>query len=307
MKVHIFTEGDKVKGLGHVARCYALHQAFKDAGADPVLYINGDSESVSKVCGDNCVMCDWIADKADIALLIDCKDIVVIDSYHAEKDVYEELSAKAFVSLFFDDYERIDYPEGYIINPAVSRNEKFYGLKYAVLRKSFWDIKEKIINKDIKKILVALGSGAEPSYTEALLDEVVKEFDADVIPFAMGVKGSVYGLNDEETAELICSCDIAFTAGGQTMLELAACGVPSVLIKTADNQMENINSLVNEKAALYAGDINDISPEMLSNFAIELKDPDKRKNMSMKENMLVDGQGARLIVKQIIGEYNESF
>ena len=42
MKVIILTEGGKNMGIGHLARCLSLYQAFEDKNINAEIIVNGD-------------------------------------------------------------------------------------------------------------------------------------------------------------------------------------------------------------------------------------------------------------------------
>jgi len=47
-------------------------------------------------------------------------------------------------------------------------------------------------------------------------------------------------------SEIMLKCDVAVTAGGSTMYELAACGIPMVTFIYADNQRPAVEMLEQE-------------------------------------------------------------
>lgn len=46
-------------------------------------------------------------------------DIIVIDSYLAGKGLYTEIRQRVKVAAYLDDFNRLEYPEGIIINGTV--------------------------------------------------------------------------------------------------------------------------------------------------------------------------------------------
>lgn len=50
------------------------------------------------------------------------------------------------------------------------------------------------------------------------------------------------------------SCELAVSASGTTLLELCACGIPTICFSFADNQMAFAASMDNYGAMCYVGD-----------------------------------------------------
>lgn len=298
MKVFTFTEAGGDKGFGHVARCYALMQAFKERGAEVVMFVDGSMDGAEDLCSGEFTQGSWLTNAEEFAKDITPDDILVIDSYCASEDVYRLFSAKTDKRLFFDDFERINYPEGEIINPSADGTDGFYGLEHVILRKAYWSLPKKEINEDIRKIFVSLGGSGEVERVTQICLALGEAFgDVEIAVLSKGIDGGYYGLDDSETAELMQSCDIAVTAGGQTMLELAACGVPAVIVKLADNQNTNIKRFIDEEIGVYA---DDRLPEVIAQKTKSLKSPSVRRRISEKLQMIIDGQGARRVSEKMV-------
>lgn len=105
-------------------------------------------------------------------------------------------------------------------------------------------------------------------------------------------------LDAEGMKNLMLSVDIAISAGGQTTYELARVGVPSILIAVSDNQISNCKGWQEANFAKYAGWWSDTKiMDNLIYYLRELKNLEIRKKMSSIGRFLVDGQGARRVVK----------
>ena len=99
MNVVILTEGGKNKGFGHVARCSSIYNAFEQFNILPKLIIDGD-ESVKSILNDvDFEIIDWLNDLS----VISESDIVVVDSYLANIDIYENIAKKTNLTVYIDD------------------------------------------------------------------------------------------------------------------------------------------------------------------------------------------------------------
>jgi ribosomal protein S18 acetylase RimI-like enzyme len=175
----------------------------------------------------------------------------------------------------------MDYPPGIVLD----------GARSMLLRKAFWEVGEKTISPEIEHILVAFG--ADP---QGLAEPVIR-YLSDRFPDRRltVVRG---GLTPEEVRARMESCDMALSAAGQTMIELARCGVPSLIFQTADNQRANI------RMGQQAGFFDRLST--LDTLAADLDrmgSPEERLRRSKAGRQLVDGKGARRTVRRILHDH----
>lgn len=94
-------------------------------------------------------------------------------------------------------------------------------------------------------------------------------------------------------AELMCRCDYAVSAGGTTLYELCACGVPTVCFTFADNQMPAVQMLAQQQIMRYAGDARagDLSANIFVQLAEYRKQPEETGQYQERMKELVDGRG----------------
>lgn len=107
--------------------------------------------------------------------------------------------------------------------------------------------------------------------------------------------------NVTNMADVMKNCDIAITAGGSTMYELCACGVPMITYAFADNQLLGVNGFEQLGVANYCGDIRDGELELwrrieksIINYA---NNHEYRIQVARKMQYLVDGKGALRLAK----------
>jgi len=101
---------------------------------------------------------------------------------------------------------------------------------------------------------------------------------------------------------LILRCDVAVSGGGQTVNELAVCGVPTVGICFAENQRLNIEGWRKQGFLKYAGRIDQAGIfERIEKTLKSLSLPQRRR-MGESGQRLVDGKGALRAAKAIADE-----
>ena len=93
--------------------------------------------------------------------------------------------------------------------------------------------------------------------------------------------------------------DVAVAAAGSTVWELAFMGLPSLLLKVAENQRPVAERMHTAGAALDAGWPAEIAPEQLAGrIANLLADHEQRSAMAQCSRKLVDGEGSdRLLMR----------
>ncbi|MBE6508523.1 MAG: GNAT family N-acetyltransferase [Methanobrevibacter sp.] len=322
MKVVILTEGGKDYGYGHVARCSSIYQAFEHYNISPRFIVNGD-ESIKSIVPDIPVeITDWL-NKSFKA------DIIVIDSYLADLTFYNEISKNSSLCVYIDDNNRLDYPKGIVVNGTLDTSAMGYlergditylvGSEFIPLRNDFWNIQKLKINDSIENILITLGGNDLRNLTPKilkLLNENFPEVNKKVI-IADSFKNTheieslknnhvelIYSPDSDEIINAMSSVDLAISASGQTLYELACIGVPTVAIGIIDNQKNNIKNWINQGFIEYAGCWND--DNLLDNILDRinyLQDNGIRFDKRLLGIQAVNGKGSLKIVKNILNEF----
>jgi len=328
-KVVFFTEGGSRTGLGHLTRCAALADAIKERYPDTeVKFVVKDAEcarDLLKGIETKVVDFDWYKDNVRTMEEARGSSLIVIDSYVAEKSIYDGISeVTSGRLLMLDDYGRLDYPEGIVINPSIgngasargSQEEGTYltGGDYVILRKEFRDVPQKEIRETVKDVLLTFGGKDHSSFIDGLAGYLLNKYDfnlhvvfsGDTSCLSSTDKGKnrirIYSdLTAKGMLDLILICDLSISGGGQTLYELANCGVPTIGICMAENQMGNIKALAETGFLEYIGRYDEGKITEKMEQAIErLLSKDAREKVSNIGKGLVDGRGAIRIVERSI-------
>jgi len=108
-------------------------------------------------------------------------------------------------------------------------------------------------------------------------------------------------LNKQSSPFELSIFNIAISAGGSTLYELASCGVPTIAIKVADNQTLLVNEL--ERRGIVIGldsDDKQLEKDLAKDIMLLIKDNDRRKEIADKAVSLTDGRGALRISRGIL-------
>lgn len=332
MNILIVTEAGKRRGYGHLTRCLSVAQAFEARGIVPTVICRGDVRPA--VFGEfkktaRVETWDWVKDPARLAKSLSGADIVLVDSYEAPRSAYAGIARSVPLGVYFDDAMRIRYPRGIVINAAAGAEGLRYadaagvryllGCRYFPLQKAFWTSPAHIIRRDIRTILITLGGSDPGGLAPRLLDFLGTSRPRSKKIVAVGPGfGRVDDLRDaadDRTAFLktpdasalrkaMRAADVAISAAGQTLYELARMGTPTISISAAANQRYNVKGLSK------AGFIEHAGPGTSSGLfgRIEralgiLDDASIRRQRSLIGQALIPGDGALKIVDAILKSY----
>ncbi len=94
-------------------------------------------------------------------------------------------------------------------------------------------------------------------------------------------------------SDLMCQCDLAVSAGGTTLYELCACGIPTVCFSFSDNQLPAVRLLEQQRIMRYAGDARKggIATEIGMHLTAYMGDPAETEQYRNRMRQLVDGRG----------------
>ncbi|HEY1067457.1 MAG TPA: bifunctional UDP-2,4-diacetamido-2,4,6-trideoxy-beta-L-altropyranose hydrolase/GNAT family N-acetyltransferase, partial [Pirellulales bacterium] len=94
--------------------------------------------------------------------------------------------------------------------------------------------------------------------------------------------------------------DLALSAGGGTIWELAAVGTPTLAVITAENQRPGVERFAAVRAIENLGDAENVSPDELVGAVHRLMaDASRREELSRTARSLVDGRGAERVVEAL--------
>jgi spore coat polysaccharide biosynthesis predicted glycosyltransferase SpsG len=224
-----------------------------------------------------------------------------------------------------DDNCRLNYPINCLINGSVyakilpyqpSRQIRFLGPEYILLREDFLKEKPNKLSSEIKNILITFGGDDVRHLTLPLLKRLHLNFPKIIKTVILGSgfdnKNEIIRQQNEyikiidnpsisTLIKKMKQADCAISAGGQTLNELAFLGIPTIAIKVADNQHNNVSYWSAKGYTINAGNYNN---ENLFDIVIKaikklssLSERKKRQLMGLK---LCDGQGSNRVARQLL-------
>lgn len=327
MAIVMFTEGGRNRGFGHLTRCLSLSQALKNYGVPVRFIVNGDSAAHEALGSEDVRWLDWANDREEACRDLSREDGVIIDSYQADEDVYQSIADSVRIGLYVDDNIRLAYPTGIVVNGTIFAENFDYrkqkgstyllGTPYIPLRREFWEVPEKIIRDRIAHILVTFGGSDTQGVTARIVRYLLRKYPEARKSVVVGK-----GVADDDMARLkthtdantlfyrdigagkmmalMSDADVAVSAAGQTVYELARTGTPAILVKVAENQENNLIGWQKAGFAENAGSVEGSLETRIDRMFQALSDKTERAQRSLRGREQVDGKGAQRIVKEIL-------
>ncbi len=331
-------DGDTQTGLGHVVRCGALAEVLRDkhgwgisfAVASGAAAFNWLQKAMIPyhVKPDGQDEATWLHELADGLM----PDVLVVDLRNSLlPHALESLRDKGIIVSIIDDTSDRRLAANHVFFPPVpqvdtldwtqSQAEKHVGWDWVVLRPAFATVPAREA-MDSRRVLVMMGGTDPAGLTWKVLDAL------DTIPTPLHVDivvGSGFeGMEALETRsgvsrhKLVVHCDVrdviplmagatlAIASFGMTAYELAAVGVPVVLLSLTDDHALSASIFAKGGIAISLGRHDRVTMHSLSESVQSLLDNrDALERMSKLGRELVDGKGVFRIAETLVSEVNK--
>lgn len=291
------------------------------------------ADKADAVMGDAVLEEGLLQEIPELAVLLEkCSAVVLVDSYRASREYLQQLGQYARVA-YIDDLGQA-CPVDLLINYNIygPRYRGIYekearkcllGPAYMPLREEFLEKSDYMVAEEVKNVMITTG-GTDPylaaaAFTEAFLADAEiqkKNLQIHIVsgPFNKRVDELKKKFEDVENIfiyenvksmrELMCRCDVVLTASGSTIYEVSSLGVPMLTFYFAENQRAGAEELENITGVINCGDFSRDAQGCLEKAVAGMRklllDSTYRREISRKERLLVDGQGADRIAKALI-------
>jgi UDP-2,4-diacetamido-2,4,6-trideoxy-beta-L-altropyranose hydrolase len=325
-------------GTGHAVRCLTLAQELARRGIEPwfasrqtagdmadqieasgypVVHLEGPASTEVAAIGSGVMNDSW---RRPFAAL-------VMDHYGLGAEWLNEARQLATRRLVIDDLADRALSCELLVNPNLGAAASDYatlvapatrlllGTRHVLLRPPFRTARTggRRAAGAVENVLVSMG-GSDPLDATATAVRAVRSALPNArIDVVLGTlhagepdRGpSLYihrAIDGEAMAGLMMNADIAVGAGGTTSWERCALGLPTVLIRLAQNQDSVASRLDAAGAAVDAGPAEQLDLAALSALIRDLAaDPARRQLMSDRASALVDGRGVERVAHHLDG------
>lgn len=337
-------DGSAKTGAGHLMRCLTVALELQKLTEHPeqVCFLCADEASAELLRSNHMPVKVLGTDPEDLEgelpvlerLAGDTKQIFLVDSYRVTDAYLQGLRRLGRVFLL-DDMQQHAYPVDGVINYNLFASEEKYrelygdtvpqylGAPYVPVRQQFCDASGSYaVAEQVTDVLITTGGGDIDNIAGEILRQLA-EYDLNGCAVRYHLVVGRFNPNREkleqyasvhenvrlhcdvrDMAALMAQCQLAVTAGGTTIYELAVLGVPFVCFSYAENQEALTEWLGTQQIAGYAGAWHRAAGETLERIgAWYLKaqqDPGLRRQCYETERGLIDGLGAARIAQILI-------
>ncbi|MEQ8586383.1 MAG: glycosyltransferase [Thalassobaculaceae bacterium] len=328
----IRADGDSRIGVGHVMRCLALTQSWIGFGGQvrlactavpPAIAERYHDEGAEIVLHERWPPEELIEDAA--AVVADGLDI-------RDADLAAVAAAGVPLAIVDDMAHRAHYPGALLVNQNLHATPALYagktaaqlclGPRFGLLRREFRSdtTPQPAVGETVRRLLVLMGGADPKGYSRVALEATARTAeslpgDAEIIlvvgaanPAADDLQHRATGLavrvdirrDVRDMAALLGTVDLAISAAGSTVLEMAALGVPMIIGAQNESEVGPAAALSRRGAAVDVGPLEHVDATSLAETVTAVAgDPDRRRALSANARTLVDGFGADRVAAAI--------
>jgi len=255
----------------------------------------------------------------------------VVDGYQFNEQYLNALSGSNSLLMVVDDNaDRDMYDVDAILNQNLDSERLSYktssdatlllGSNYVLLRDEFSRFVDspKQIEPIATRVLITLGGtdpqNQTPKVVRALSEKLTNEFCVKIVlardnPDIEQIKKHShlsearfeFVLGTSQMSELMNWADLAISAAGSTCWEMAALGLPAILLVTADNQQIVADGLRTAGVSECLGWYDNVTEEQIfSVFDRLARNSTVRSKMSSNGQRLIDGKGRERVVTALM-------
>lgn len=334
--IWIRADANRKIGSGHIMRCLSIAAELENMGAQ-TCFLVADESAVPlfqergqryKVLHTDYTILEKELGRIESLFQGQNRDFFLVDSYFVTSRYLSHVKKYMPVG-YMDDICQIDFPVDLLINYNIFADSVFYrqlrgtrlllGTKYAPLRKEFTEVDYEIREK-ASRVLITTGGSDKYNLAGRLMAKAITDRRTAGLEYC--VVSGVYnihldelkGMEEEHSnvhiysnvynmAELMQQCDIAVTAGGSTMYELSAVGVPIICFSFVENQERIVEGFHKAGLVCFGGNYltqgEDMLDKLIDTIALLSGSAALRREYSKKVRNVVDGCGALRIAQKI--------
>ena len=269
-KILFRVDSGKTMGSGHAMRSMALATQLQRDGVEVVLIGSGLKKAQQSALSFSSLQVeesDFETVDDDLVAIEKCApDLVIFDGYHFRAELFESVRNQGrLVGVIDDNGETQAGQADFLINQNLTANRNLYpsdwtktrfflGLDYVLLRDEFTERTWQAIEPPAKTVLVAIGGTDSLDIAPTIVSLLISinfqtcSPNTQIEPVRateLNVTSSQLELFDPlEYPVRIANASLAILGGGSGLYEAIFCGVPTIAVVVADNQINIAKSLV---------------------------------------------------------------
>lgn len=319
-------------------RCISIAQAFRNVGENVEFLVADDNPipMLERVGVKYTILHSaWnnLMEEVDIVKSILQKEknpLLFIDTYQVTRLYTEALLPYARICYLGSKSEYLGAIQ-VLINYSTDIDYTFYnnnytdstklllGASYAPLRKEFLEVKHEISQSGKYRVLLTTGNTDARNCVGMILSKFkkikVSSLEIHVVVGGMfDSKDQLHQLYDGDSmvvlhenvksmSSLMAISDLAISANGTTVYELAAAQVPVISFSMVEEQIKSARKLSELGVVEYCGEIFNDTENVVNkivNMALKLAESDEeRRRLNQKAHSVIDGRGCERIVEEL--------
>lgn len=338
--IWIRADANETIGSGHVMRCLSIADALKRQGQQ-VCFLTADENAAglleARGQAFRVLHTDYRRMEGELEALEELLaggGFFLADSYFVTAAYLDRVRERLPVG-YLDDMCRRDLAADLLIDYNIFAEARLYegckaaefllGPEYAPLRAEFAGNACETRDR-ASRVLITTGGGDRYNLAGQLLEKALAHpgtacLEYHVVSGAYNVHLAelkalerrhgnlrIYS-NVSDMCGLMRDSDIAVTAGGSTMYELSALGVPMVCFSFVDNQERIVEGFVERGLVGFGGNYllqgEAMAAEAAEAIALLAGDRELRQTYSRRLRAVVDGRGAMRIARRIVQKSQE--
>ena len=323
--------------MGHIVRCTTIAKKLRECAPDAeIMFLTKEPEGKGYVQKEGFRALDVERNEiSQITNLISGETILITDFLDTDGDYISRIRATEGIRVIsIDNNTRFKKLAAHVVVNAnvfdegdtktVGSTPYYLGPKYVVLREEIRRAHDEAdpVRDKVVGVLVMSGGGDMVGGRLTLTSvEALKDMPTEVsinlvvgptFPYKAELRHLLLTvarpfnvfLDPPNVVEIMRTADLAITAAGTALYELAAIGIPTIAVPQvaggSTHQVDIANYFEKRGACLNAG--RSASTEQLHTMASEvIKDKTLRKRLSDNGRMLVDGRGLERLLQIIFG------
>lgn len=323
-------------------RCLTVADALKNEGVN-VEFVLSDDTPENIICnrGFKChvLNSNWQNIEEGASILAQLCDeagdpVVLLDTYSIISTFVNQLKNHAkvcYLGSMCGDFGNLDMLVNYSFVFNESEYEQTYGKRgtklflgpaFSPLKADFFQVYRERCGQ-ISRVLLTTGNTDPHGFAPLFLKNALSDDRLASLQFSVVVGGmvdaevveEVDGISEREQrvevlkavshmASVMKKCDVAISANGTTVYELAAAGLPTIAFAMVEEQTRGVEAFSNFSNALYCGFFPSNEDRVVANcvdaLAELVNNSAKAAAMAQRAHKLIDGFGAQRIAEELI-------
>ena len=344
--IWIRADANRDIGAGHIMRCLSVAEVLRNMGEEVLFLVADEASGkllAERGQAYRILHSSYRELERELPVLIpllqtERPEFFLLDSYFVTKEYLRQVREQVKIA-YLDDCGMLPCPVDILINYNIYGDQIDYrgmfagdgcakdmllllGPSYAPLRPEFTG-GSYVVRDRVENVLVTTGGSDQYNLAgrflrHALADEEAGKLHYHVVSGAFNPHFSELTQmsenydnihirqNVKNMAELMQDCDLAISAGGSTLYELCAIGVPFLCFSFVANQEQIVQTFKKQGITCYGGNYEEakesLFQELTENLVRLVGDPKSRLAQSERQRRLVDARGAFRLAGKLLSQ-----